>query len=389
MKYTTTDFLRAATDTAEHFGFSTIEKLRRDPVCQNCPSALSHTICDDDHRLDTHGGVSARTIAAYCEEKLHAHSGPTLLYSLVDHPDETTDTALTLNIFNVPKSIAEAILIQAARSLLNELGENDHIVKVNSLGDNESTARYVKELTNFLRKRLDLMPDDAREKMKQHPMLALQELINQDHELAYKAPSPLEHLSDQSRKHFREIVEYLDLSDAAYEIDPKLLGHHEVYSDALFSIDPLATAEAMEPQIKVRGGRFDEFIYRKTKTRTPAVGVVISQKSNRPAARLPKAKTPPVLVHVVQLGFGPKLRSLMIIDLLKQAGVPVKHDLASDSLSTQLRQAEAAGVRYTIIVGQKEFVDNTVILRDMKERSQEPVNLETLVKRLKKEVVLV
>lgn len=389
MKYTTTDFLKAATETAEHFGFSTIDKLKKDPACRDCSTPLNHTICDEDHFLDLHGGVSARTIASFCDEKLHAVNGPTLLYSLVDSPNETTDTALTLNIFNVPKSIAEAILIQAARSLLNELGETDHVVKVNSLGDNESTTRYVKELTNFLRKRLDLMPDEAREKMKVHPMLALQELIDSGHELGHKAPSPLEHLSDQSRKHFREIVEYLDLSDAAYEIDPKLLGHHEFYSDAIFAIDPLETVDSPVSQIKVRGGRFDEFIYRKTKTRTPGVGIVISQKSNRAALRLPKTKTPPALVHVVQLGFGPKLRSLMIIDSLKKAGIPVRHDLASDSLSTQLRQAEAAGVRYTVIVGQKEFVDNTVILRDMKERSQEPVNLETLVKRLKKEVVLV
>lgn len=54
---------------------------------------------------------------------------------------------------------------------------------------------------------------------------------------------------------------------------------------------------------------------------------------------------------------------------------------------TQLRRAEDAGAHYTVIVGQKEFVDNTVILRDMRERSQEPVNLETLLRKLKKEAV--
>ena len=75
----------------------------------------------------------------------------------------------------------------------------------------------------------------------------------------------------------------------------------------------------------------------------------------------------------------------MVMEKLKHAGVPIRHDLASDSLSTQLRDAEARGVRYTVIIGQKEFVDQTVILRDMKERNQENISIDALIKKLKKE----
>ena len=78
----------------------------------------------------------------------------------------------------------------------------------------------------------------------------------------------------------------------------------------------------------------------------------------------------------------------MIIDELRRAGIPVHHDLASDSLSAQIREAEARGVRYTIIVGQKEFIDQTVILRDMKERNQENIRPEQMLKKLKKQLAL-
>jgi histidyl-tRNA synthetase len=90
----------------------------------------------------------------------------------------------------------------------------------------------------------------------------------------------------------------------------------------------------------------------------------------------------------VQLGFGPKVRGLTIVNELKQAGIPVRHDLASDSLSAQLRDAEARGVRYTVIIGQKEFVDRTVILRDMKERNQENIAVDSMVKKLKKQLAV-
>jgi len=78
----------------------------------------------------------------------------------------------------------------------------------------------------------------------------------------------------------------------------------------------------------------------------------------------------------------------MVIDQLKHAGIPVRHDLASDSLSAQLRDAEARGVRYTVIIGQKEFVDQTVILRDMRERNQENIPLDSMIKRLKKQLTV-
>lgn len=388
MKYSTTDFLKVAAHTAEHFGFRTTEKLKKLPACRDCIISFPNTISVGELPVDEHQGISPQLLARFFDENLHAITEPVLLYSLDNIPD-TPDTALTLSIFNVQKSIAEAILIQASRSLLTELGHHDHVVRINSLGDSESATRYNRELTNFLRKRLDTMPITARERMKEHPLLALQTLLAEEHELAYKSPNPLEFLSDQSRKHFREIVEYLDMSEAPYEIDPKMLGHHEMYSDALFSIDPVPSEENPESLVTTRGGRFDEFIYRQTKSRIPGASAVVTLKNSKQAARMPKPKTVPTSVFVVQLGFGPKMRSLLIIDALKRAGIPVTHDLASDSLSAQLRAAEDRGVRYTIIVGQKEFVEQTVILRDMLERNQEQITIEQMIKKLKRQTTTV
>ncbi len=387
MKYSTTDFLKVATCTAEHFGFKTADRLKKDPLCRECSVELPHSVTDSEIDHDLHGGIWPGSVVTFCESNLHALKSPVLMYSLENIPN-TSDSALTLNIFNVPKSIAEAILIQACRSLLLELGHSEHVVRINSLGDSESATRYTRELTTFLRKRLDIMSPNAREKMKQHPLLALAELINEKHELAQKSPNPLEFLSDHSRKHFREIVEYLDMSEAPYEIDPKMIGHHELYSDALFSIDDSTDLMGDETtNITTRGGRFDEFFFRKTKSHTPAVGAVITLKNNKAVTRMPKSKPTPSSIYVVQLGFGPKMRSLMIIDELRRSGIPVEHNLASDSLSAQLRDAEVRGFRYTIIIGQKEYVDQTVILRDMLERSQEQISVDQMTKKLKRQIL--
>lgn len=379
MSLSPTDFIKIAHKTAEQYGFQTAEQLRKDPACKECTVTLPHTVTGTNKRVDNHGGLLSGGVVTYCDQNLHALNKPVLLYSIEQTP-RIAEPAITFHVFNVEKSIAEALLIQTSRSLATDLGYADHTVRINSLGDKDSIGRYTREITNFLRKRIDVMPPTARELMKEHAFLALTHLVELEHELAYRSPNPLEFLSDQSRKHFREIVEYLDMTEAPYEIDPKMLGHHECYSDALFSID----FPDEEIPLTIRGGRFDEFARRNTRTHMPAVGAVITLKNARIPARLPRVKNSTPSVYVVHLGFGPKIRSLMLIDQLRQAGVPVLHDLANDSLSAQLRDAEARGVAHTIIIGQKEFVEDTVILRDMNARNQEFVSSSDVVRRLRR-----
>ena len=385
MEVTATEFLKQATNTAEYFGFKSIDALKKHPECRSCAKKLEHTASAQNKRIDALHGMLTSGMSTFCDSKFHEIKEPVLFYNVEQVP-RSGEAAVSFQVFNVEKSIAEAILIQATRALTRDLGYENHSVRINSLGDRESSTRYVRELTNYLRKRIEDMPESARELMKEHALYALTHLIEKEHDLAYKSPNPLEYLSDQSRKHFREIVEYLDMTDTPYEIDPKLIGHHECYSDALFAIDLLDDegSRITHAPLYVRGGRYNEFVFRNTKQQIPAVGAVVVLRDKKAPVRAPKARISAPSVYVVQLGFGPKITSLLLIDELRKAGITVHQNLASDSLSTQLRDAENRNVKYTIIIGQKEYVDKTVILRDMEARNQEYVPLNTLTSRLKR-----
>jgi histidyl-tRNA synthetase len=377
-----TEFLKIASLTAEHFGFRTLESLTHSPACKECVIDIKHSLDTTDPNADEADGLLTGGIASYCTQKLHAISGPVLLYQM----ETRQEPAITLHVFNVPKSIAESILIQANRALASELGHADHTVHINSLGDTDSITRYTRELTTFLRKRIDTLPPEAREHMKQHALSALAYLITIDHDIASRAPNPLEYLSDQSRKHFRDIIEFLDMSNIAYEINPKLLGNHEYYSDALFQIIPSDMSDPTTAHVTIRGGRFDEFMYRTTKKRTPVAGSVARLHNKIAPSRLPRIHLESPSVYVIQLGFGPKLRTLLLVDELRRAGIRVWQDLANDSLSAQLRDAENKNVSHVVIMGQKEYVDGTVIIRDMRARKQEAIPFDQLAKTLKKQI---
>ncbi|MAZ56909.1 hypothetical protein CL653_03895 [bacterium] len=384
MNKSNTELLKVAVNTAEYFGFTPLAEFKKHPTCKSCTQPIPYSLSANDRKLDKLYGILGAGAQNYIDSKLHSLEAPVLFYT-IDPVPRTQEIALNLQIFGVPKSIAEVVLIQTSRALLEELGYANNIVRINSLGDKDSGVRYYRELNNFLKKRLADMPTEAREKMKSHVCDALMYLVDKEHELAYKTPNPMEYLSDQSRKHFREIIEYMDMSETPYEIDPKLIGHHKCYSDAIFSIDILDKHDKAlaDPEVTVNGGRYDSFMQHHIKREIPASGAVVIIKGSKLPARIPKSslsKKPQV--YVVQLGYGPKIKTLQLVNQLRKSGIVVKQDLASDSLSTQLRDAEARSVQYALIMGQKEFVDGTVILRDMKARKQEHVALENIHQRL-------
>lgn len=382
MDLSPTSFLKQAITTAEHFGFRSVDELRKDPACQSC-GRLAPQVSAQLRRTDDLHGLLTSGLNTFCASRFNGFEKPVLFYTIEQVP-RSGETAIAFHIYNVPESIAEAILIHVSRALSLDLGFSDSTVRLNSLGDKESSNRYVRELTNFMRKRIDDMPDSARELMKDHALTALAHLIDKGHDLSYRAPSPLEYLSDHSRRHFREIIEYLDMAELAYEIDPKLIGHHECYSDALFSIELPVAEDTSHSPLTIRGGRYSEFVQRTTKKSINAAGAVAVLRDRKAPSRVPRVKLYTPTVAVVQLGFGPKIKSLILVDQLRSIGVPVYQDLPNNSLSAQLRAAESAEVPYVILIGQKEFVEGTVILRDMEARSQEIVDIPTLLTKFRR-----
>jgi histidyl-tRNA synthetase len=92
-------------------------------------------------------------------------------------------------------------------------------------------------------------------------------------------------------------------------------------------------------------------------------------------------------VFFIQFGFEAKLKSLPIIEAMRKAKIPLRQSLSKDSLSAQLSQAERMGVPWVVILGQREVIENTVIVRNMENRSQDVVAVAELSDYIKKKIV--
>jgi histidyl-tRNA synthetase len=296
-----------------------------------------------------------------------------------------------VEILGSSKAISDAMTIHLAYLILQESGVKDITLKINSLGDADSRADYLKTLTAYYRKHINKMGATDRQRLKTNPLRILDSKDEKTIEINKDAPQSISSLNTASKKHFKEVLEYLDELGIEYEITHQLVRGLDYYSHTVFEFytapEKNEDGEELKPLALGGGGRYD-YLAKLIggKKDIPSVGFAFGVDRILEATAKdikPKVKKNPK-VYFIQLGQEAKLRSLTIIEELRKAKIPVSHSLSKDGLGQQLAIAEKLGVSEVLIFGQKEALEGTVIVRDMKTRKQKTVAIEKMAEYIKK-----
>lgn len=377
---TTDQVLKSAISVAEHYGFLPIELIMPDYGKKKRSKIPQHT-----EYLSPFDNELATVVRSYIEHEYTQLTEPILFYQSNINSKNKDKISFGLHVLGTSNSIAEALLIKTALSTLDELGISEYCVHINSIGDRDSTIRFTKELTNYLRKNMNNMPASARQAMKKDVFHAYNQLLKKQHQLCTSAPCTVEFLTETSREHLREILEYFEIAKIDYELDPTIIGHQDCYSKTLFEIRGTMQNDEDKPVVFARGGRYDELSKKAFRQHIPATGIVFEyEKKGRIPKKISTAEKRRPKFYFIQLGFEARLRSLKIIEMLRKAKIPVYQSLGKDQLGGQLELAHELGIPYCIIMGHKEALEGTVIVRNIDSRAQDIISVENLTQHLKK-----
>ncbi len=67
----------------------------------------------------------------------------------------------------------------------------------------------------------------------------------------------------------------------------------------------------------------------------------------------------------------------------RKSKISIEESFGKDSLKGQMTRAAKIGAKYTIIIGQKEAIEEEVIIRDMDSGKQETVKIKDAGKKIK------
>jgi len=296
------------------------------------------------------------------------------------HRKNTNYERINLHILNVEESIADILIIKTIQSILAEHGIRKIQVKINNIGDIESRQSYVKAAKSYYRKNINGLNNHCRQLFKENLRSLITKGKNECLAIHDEAPKPMEFLNEPARKKFSEILEYLETLEIPYQIDQNILGDLNYSTNTIFEFINEDTGEVV-----AAGTRYDSLArHCALRKDIPAVGATIKLPHPKKVSATSLTKIDKSKFFFLQIGFAAKLQSLVIIDKLRKNNIPTLHKLYRDKLNTQISAAQKTASDYFIILGQKEALEGSVIIRDKESRSQHIINQEDLVDYLKK-----
>lgn len=279
------------------------------------------------------------------------------------------------HVLGVDHAIADAVLIRAVRSFIGDVGKHEPMVRLNSMGDKETRSRFARELTHFFRKQSAALPENCVNCAKRDVFEAAELLVGDDASGGL-LPSPTDHLSENSRKHFEGVLEYLESTDTPYELAPELLSRGNTWAETCFEMRG-------DERIHAWGSRYHDLAKPFFKSALPSVGAVVRiMIDDRTDIAPVKEKTSPRFVFV-HIGDEAKRESMKMADALRRARIPLAQAIGLQSLTQQMHFAETLNPPYLLIMGRKEALERSVILRERSTHTETFIPLDTLIDQLK------
>ena len=415
--------LNVAENIAHFYGFEKIDTpiLEETELFSKGTGLTSDIVQKQMYSLRTKGGdyltlrpeFTPGIVRAYLEHGMKNLPQPVKFYSfgpLFRHEKPQAGRYRQFHQFNLEvigdeSPVIDAQIIQIFYNLLNELKLKNLTVEVNSIGDNQCRPYYKKLLQNYFRSRESSLCVDCRRRMKENPLRILDCKEEKCQRVKSQAPQLIDHLCEECHSHFKQVLEFLDEIELPYHLNPYLVRGLDYYTKTVFEIfkesprgDELSAHLPSSPKGLVKeegvvrnalvgGGRYDNLVELLGGEDTRASGASMGIERIITAIKEKEvkfSKSPSPQIFLAQLGNLAKRKSLKLMEEFRQNKIQVGESFGKDSLKVQMKVADRLGVRYTLLLGQREALEGTIIVRDMKSGNQETIKLDRTVKEMQK-----
>lgn len=402
----TAAFLGNAIRIAEYYGFAPLDSMQRNPAyagslnkravlpLSKVESEISFARRDERTLLS-----SARKCMSCLPTQVNLppasapgpaappHSGTLLAWRTLPSTTGIPSVSFELHIVGSTSAIAEALLIVVANAIAEEAGISERALAINNIGSSDSSNRFVRDIGLYLRKHIESISPTLRPRAAVDPLGTLVQLIERGHPAAPRAPQAMEYLTEEERRKFWELLEYLEMFGLPYELNAHILGSRDCWSHSLFEIS------TGDPETGARmpfafGGRYDPLASRFA--RTPACATMVSitcevrgKTRVRRENRVPQGEAQPA-IYFAHLGGEARRRILGVLENLRRASIPVHQGLWYERIAEQMAAARTLAVPYILIMGHKEAMEGTVLVREVATNSQDAIPLSELPNYLKR-----
>jgi histidyl-tRNA synthetase len=313
--------------------------------------------------------------------------GPMFRYERPQHGRFRQHHQFGVEVFGDANPVQDSEVILLAHLFYKELGIKTTI-HINSLGCAQCRPGYSAELVAYYRSKRSQLCEDCKRRLAKNPLRLLDCKEPGCQPIKESAPHIVDFLDDDCKNHLMRVLEYLDDLQVPYVLNPHLVRGFDYYNRTVFEM-MLAEENEMGQVALGGGGRYDTLVEQMGGRPTPACGfgigierVILQLKAQQIE---PKDDRRPD-IFLAQLGDAARRKAFVLFEELRSSGIPVTANFSKGSLKGQLEIANRLGAKYTVILGQKEVIDGTILIRDMESGMQEIVLYDKAAVEMKKKL---
>src|SRR5690554_3356907 len=278
--------------------------------------------------------------------------------------------------FGMPGPDIDAELIIMTARLWKRLGLTSHLeLQINTLGNSEDRKRYKDDLVAYLQERFDSLDEDSRRRLSTNPLRVLDSKDPGTQAVLENAPSLLDYLDEDSRRHFDRLLALLDGAGVAYRVNPRLVRGLDYYGKTVF--EWVTTSLGAQGTV-CAGGRYDGLVEQLGGKPTPGVGFAMGMERLvlllETLQLVPETANRNADVYIVAVGgavvetYGFKVAE-RIRDELPE--LRVQMHCGGGSFKNQIKKADRSGAALALILGEDEVNTGSVTIKALRQDTEQ------------------
>lgn len=286
-----------------------------------------------------------------------------------------------VEVFGTDDPMADAEVISIPVNLYKLLGLKDVKVNINTLGDSESREMYRKALIEYFEPHIDTLCEDCKERFKKNPLRIIDCKVDAESEILKNAPKTIDYLNEESKKHFEEVMKYLECMGIEYEIDPNVVRGLDYYTHTVFEVE--AKVEGFGSQnVLCGGGRYNNLVENLEGPKTSGVGFAMGVERLMLALEKENIDLPVINgidCYIIPVSENEKDFATHICSDLRLNGFITDIDYNNRNIKSNFKNADRLNTKFIIIVGEEEKESGILTIKNNETKEEYKVSHEELI----------
>lgn len=329
---------------------------------------------------------TAPVVRSYVENKLFApevqkpskvyYIGPMFRYERPQAGRLRQFHQIGVECFGSSNPATDVETIAMADQFFKEIGIENVVLHLNTLGSTASRTAYRQALIDYLLPMKDQLSKDSQRRLEENPLRVLDSKETEDKQAVENAPSILDYLDEESQAHFDAVRAMLDGLGIAYVIDTNMVRGLDYYNHTIFEF----VTEVDGNELTVcAGGRYDGLVEYFGGPATPGFGFGMGLERlllilDKQGVELPVEAS--LDVYVAVLGSEAEVASLELVQALRRQGFIAERDYLGRKLKAQFKSADVFGAKTIIALGGSEVESGQITVKNNQTRQEVTTSIE-------------